>query len=682
MTLVSRLPPSYIPIPNNEHIAPPPSYRESVQHKPSLDLSQRFEKKLAEYNASQNILKRWLFEIVSLTVSAICMGIIIGICVRTKDQPLSEWPLASTVQNVLSKIASAALILPISEAIGQLKWTWFRGSESKDMIDFEIFDKASRGAWGSFLLLFRTKGRSLAALGAILTLLLLAVDTFFQQVTDLPERWELDGFGEIPRVVRYEGDNGDIYEDGYPSTMEDINLRQATLKFFYYNGNNPVPFGSGDRPDIPLSCPSSRCEWDEYDTLGVCSACTDVSELLTYACLTTKLDWISSVYFNRTTQPVGSACGYWINATSEAPVLMSGFRTGTAAANSSTKDEALLLRTIALSAAMTSVNPLSATPFFGGSIHFKDVYLPFLDAIIVSAADGTASSVYDRQRPVAQECMLSWCVKTLKSTYALGDYEETVTKTFLNTTARQRPYPWTGRSAVFLGEEAFWSEFQGNLSIRPPGADPRVDDYGMSNETFARTQALFDEIFPSTITVANTISPPWWRIRIYAWGRNQLHPFTSCPWLAPNNVTRYLERLATAMTNVVRTYNSHDFVRGRAYSQTTFIVVHWEWLTFPLALLLCSLVFLIATIMKTSRTADGGVGVWKTSALPTLIYSLPKDTQEAVASQSRWKNGSEKESRKVKIRLLPKHGWRVSGQEHLSPTPNTNSSRRAPPGWI
>jgi hypothetical protein len=206
----------------------------------------------------------------------------------------------------LSKIASAALILPISEAIGQLKWVWFRGAESKDMIDFETFDKASRGAWGSFLLLFRTKGRSLAALGAILTLLLLAVDTFFQQVTDLPERWNLDGYGEIPRVVRYEGDNGDIYEDGYPTTMEDMNLRQATLKFFYYNGNKAVPFESGDRPDIPLSCPSSRCEWDEYDTLGVCSACANVSELLTYACLTTRFDWISSVLFNETTQPIGN----------------------------------------------------------------------------------------------------------------------------------------------------------------------------------------------------------------------------------------------------------------------------------------------------------------------------------------------------------------------------------------
>ncbi|CAN9105909.1 unnamed protein product [Alternaria alternata] len=358
---------------------------------------------------------------------------------------------------------------------------------------------------------------------------------------------------------------------------------------------------------------------------------------------------------------------------------MSGFRTGTTAANSSNKDEALLLRTLALSTSMTSVNPLSATPFFGGSIHFKDIYLPFLDAIIVSAADSTASSVYDRQRPVAQECMLSWCVKTLKSTYSWGNYGEIVTKTFLNMTARQRPYPCTGGPMWFLGEEGFWSQFRGNISLHPPGSDPTIDNYGMSNETFARTRALFEEIFPSTITVANAVSPPWWRIRITTWGRNQLYPFKICPLLAPNNVTEYLERLATSMTDVLRTHSSHEFVQGRAYSLTTFIAIHWAWLTFPLALLLFSLLFLVATIRKTSKTVDGGVGLWKTSALPTLIYSLPKDTQEAVALQRQCKNDSDKESNKIKIRLLPKHGWRVSGQAHMSPTPNTNKRQGSTP---
>jgi hypothetical protein len=234
----------------------------------------------------------------------------------------------------------------------------------------------------------------------------------------------------------------------------------------------------------------------------------------------------------------------------------------------------------------------------------------------------------------------------------------------------------------FLGEEGFWSQSRGNISLHPPGSDPTTGNYGMSNETFARTQALFEEIFPSTITAANAVSPPWWRIRITTWGRNQLYPFKICPLLAPNNVTEYLERLATSMTDVLRTHSSHEFVQGRAYSMTTFIAIHWAWLTFPLVLLLFSLLFLVATIRKTSKTVDGGVGLWKTSALPTLIYSLPKDTQEAVALQRQCKNDSDKESNKIKIRLLPKHGWRVSGQAHMSPTPNTNNDRGVPPGWI
>lgn len=211
-----------------------------------------------------------------------------------------------TINNVLAKIASAALILPISEAIGQLKWTWFHGSRSKDMIDFEIFDKASRGAWGSFLLLFRTKGRSLAAFGALLTLLLLATDTFFQQVTDLPERWIQQGHGDIPRVFRYEGDNGMTYQDGYPLELHDNNLRVVATNYFYNNGTEPVPFGNGTRPSIPLSCPSSRCEWEEYESLGVCSACSDVSHLLTYSCLTTRLDWLSNLMGMESKYPNGT----------------------------------------------------------------------------------------------------------------------------------------------------------------------------------------------------------------------------------------------------------------------------------------------------------------------------------------------------------------------------------------
>jgi hypothetical protein len=84
-------------------------------------------------------------------------GAIIGLLYYLHDQSLNKWPPV-TIITVLSKIASGALILPISEAIGQLKWTCFHGKKSRDVFDFEIFDKASRGAWGSFILLCRTNG--------------------------------------------------------------------------------------------------------------------------------------------------------------------------------------------------------------------------------------------------------------------------------------------------------------------------------------------------------------------------------------------------------------------------------------------------------------------------------------------------------------------------------------------
>jgi hypothetical protein len=108
----------------------------------SLDLTQRLERKLAEYNSSENVFKRWLFEILSWTISALCMGAIIGIYLWLNNAPMSEVSNYLTYTNVLGKIASAALIVPTSEALGQLKWHWFRKSNA--IWDFEIFDKASR----------------------------------------------------------------------------------------------------------------------------------------------------------------------------------------------------------------------------------------------------------------------------------------------------------------------------------------------------------------------------------------------------------------------------------------------------------------------------------------------------------------------------------------------------------
>lgn len=128
--------------PNNQHQHSTKGTSPSFFDDKPMDLTQRLERKLAEYNASGNIFKRWLFEMLSWLIAASCMGSIVGIYLWAKDTPKSEAGNFLTYTNVLGKVASAALIVPTSEALGQLKWNWFQNS--KAMWDFEIFDKASR----------------------------------------------------------------------------------------------------------------------------------------------------------------------------------------------------------------------------------------------------------------------------------------------------------------------------------------------------------------------------------------------------------------------------------------------------------------------------------------------------------------------------------------------------------
>ena len=109
------------------------------------NLAQRLEQKLWKYGDSQNIMKRWLMEIISWTLSACCMTGIIVVLYFYQDQPLPQWRFGLTLNtfiSVLAKISSAALLLPVSEALGQLKWNWFQAKkdetkQSKKMWDFE-----------------------------------------------------------------------------------------------------------------------------------------------------------------------------------------------------------------------------------------------------------------------------------------------------------------------------------------------------------------------------------------------------------------------------------------------------------------------------------------------------------------------------------------------------------------
>jgi hypothetical protein len=377
--------------------------------------------------------------------------------------------------------------------------------------------------------------------------------------------------------------------------------------------------------------------------------------------------------------PNATMCGYFLNATSEDPILMSGYLGDE---EDTPKGEVLLGRTLPLTT-MTYKQPL----YGNGSIHFKHIRNTIADFLVVSSANGMPDTVNRNASPVAQECVLSWCVKTIQSSYDSGTYREQIIKTVLNTTAG--PFPWESRFFEDEFGNGTYTEYTEDINIdidintTSHSNHHNTSKYGLSRRVASSIMVGFEDAIPSFSTIGTAFATS--RILRYKTWKTDL-PWTQemdvNPWLAPHNVTLHMERFATALTNVVRSARSREELVGHAFRTEGYVEVRWEWMVFPFALLVLSLIFLGATIVKTSN--DTETGVWKTSTMPTIISGLPQHTKAKFAASSSW-TSAHADAKKVRIKLLPNLGWRVSGHSMLHRSP-VQAARKdgggAPPGWI
>lgn len=618
------------------------------------NLAQRIEQKLWKYSASRNVVKRWLIEIISWSLSAACMAGIIIMLARYQSRRIPKWPLGLTLNayiSVLSKVASAALLLPVSEALGQLKWSWFHSAKSKKMWDFELFDNASRGPWGSLLLLVRTKGRTLAALGAAVTLFAMALDPFFQQVVEYPEHWRLqEGRGQIPKAFGYQPFiSGEVFQANFALLQVDMAMTGVTYRYFYNDGIPPVPFGKGVRAEVPLGCPNSNCTWPEYETFGVHSECVDASDRVEFRCHYGKLDWIQDPttdpnQTNDATYPNGTACGWWLKA--DKNILMTGYEVGLRPRGGQT----LLVRTEPL-------YDLYSRDFMPGyKPHLNNSRNPLAHGVIVSGRD--LEHVHQNATPIVHECMISWAAKTIQSSYSEGGYTEDIVDTVINSTVGESPWLTTVIPNDNPSLVLYDYKYLENVTVVG-----HQGTYGMDNITHSATVAIFDDIFPGTFVHANDTN--LLRYKFY----NTINPYTRNmtfnPWLY-ENITDHLDNLAASMTNVMRSAAKEaTTVEGSAFDLESIVDVRWWWMTLPLSLLTVTGIFLLATIFRSSNEHEH-VGVWKTSAMATLLYGLPDDMSKKLKS-SQEHSTPRARAKEVNVKWVPKRGWRFSGSS-ISPT--------------
>ena len=156
----------------------------------AVESSESLDHHETRYGPSR-LLLLWKYELLSMVVSVGALLSIVAVLFAFDGKPMTRWKAIAqpnTVVSALSTLAKSSMLMVVGQALGQLKWQHFE-SRPRSLIDFEIFDSASRGPWGALELLCRIRWRALAgSTGAIVTVLAVAMDPFAQQVIQFDSR--------------------------------------------------------------------------------------------------------------------------------------------------------------------------------------------------------------------------------------------------------------------------------------------------------------------------------------------------------------------------------------------------------------------------------------------------------------------------------------------------------------
>ncbi len=215
-------------------------------------------------------LSSWMPEMASYCISTVSLFAIVAV-VQTRDgKPLPNWPGFITVNflvSALTSILKAGLLMPVSEAVSELKWLWF--AKPRPAKDMEDFDRASRGPRGSLRLLFQHPRHLLACIAALITVASLGIDALTQlTVQPYDCLWDVSGTASVNKTNNYTA----AERSGGNSNLIDVPMSRAIYK--------GVLSSDTDRSDIFYDCSTSNCTFEGatyYRSLAMCHSVVDIS---------------------------------------------------------------------------------------------------------------------------------------------------------------------------------------------------------------------------------------------------------------------------------------------------------------------------------------------------------------------------------------------------------------------
>ena len=218
----------------------------------------------------------WTDETFGFMLAVLALGVIVGMLSGYSGKRLPEWPSLVSINSLISiftSIMKSSMLLPIAEGISELKWIWFE--RRQHLTDMDKFDSASRGPWGSFLLLFKTIRRNyLATFGALVMVVAMAIDPFTQQVIQYRDCLEpsRDQTATISRT--------NTYSRVGVHTGASENVLDAPMTAALYLGLLDPPTNASQM--TRFECQSGNCAFEDttYTSLAMCASVEDISHLI------------------------------------------------------------------------------------------------------------------------------------------------------------------------------------------------------------------------------------------------------------------------------------------------------------------------------------------------------------------------------------------------------------------
>ena len=136
------------------------AYHQLAQNDPESYSRNAQARRPRNYTETGTSRKWWPFELLATFLSTASFLSLIVVLRKFDGSSHTTWRRGLLTLNglvaILSTVTRTALMVPVAEALSQMKWNWFSGSRrtARPLADLEAFDQASRGAFGSLKLLW------------------------------------------------------------------------------------------------------------------------------------------------------------------------------------------------------------------------------------------------------------------------------------------------------------------------------------------------------------------------------------------------------------------------------------------------------------------------------------------------------------------------------------------------